>query len=327
MGVILKLETDYSEAEISLFGAMTTAEFLVNDKKINPFYNRPWNSHETEDDFLQNLHGDFFCLPFGTAPMPHALDGAWGFTPAMAKRKEYPHGYSSHGEWTLVSQNSNTAQLRLEYANQDIREVQRKITLEKTSIYFEDVVKIERAVSLPVGIHPIFRLPNTNNASKLIIPECSGIHTFPINVDESSHFKNNIMFHDLAKVPCKDGETIDATQLPLPYAEEELLMLANVKEGKVVLQNIEEKYAVVLEWDKNKYQHCLLWMSNRGRQYSPWSGRNLCIGIEPITAPFDLGEGIGTSSNPLNSIGINTAFQFPENSIIKFTHKISMYAL
>ena len=37
-------------------------------------------------------------------------------------------------------------------------------------------------------------------------------------------------------------------------------------------------------------------MSNRGRQYDPWNGRNLCLGVEPVVAAFDLGVAAGAGA-------------------------------
>lgn len=321
------LETPFSRAEISAFGTMTSGAFLVGEKWIDPFYHHPWKEEEAEDNLLKNLHGDFFCLPFGASPMSHALDEAWGYTPKAAERKEYAHGYSSHGRWQTESQSSSSAELSLFYGQPDIVGVRRRVTLLDNGLVFTDMVETGQETELPVGIHPIFRLPDRTGDALLKLPDCSSVHTYPIDVDISSRFLNGKTLSSCEKIPCKDGTFLNARLLPLPYAQEELLMLANVEEGQVVLENHEEGYAVTLEWDKEKYRHCLLWFSNRGRSFAPWKSRNLCIGIEPVTAPFDLGEGCGRCENPLKRQGIATAYRFKEKSRTILKHSVKVTAL
>jgi hypothetical protein len=324
MAQTLTLFNSTIRAEVSLFGGMTSASFSIGTKTVSPFYTHPWHAQETPDVFLQYLHGDFFCLPFGVAPASHALDSVWGCTPEPVSHKGYPHGYSANGIWSPIEKDGDSATIRLDYGQNDIQSVNRRIKLCDHSLLFEDSVETKQATRLPVGIHPIFRLPQTPGAAHIAAPECDGIYTYPIDVDASSRFRNNVVCKNLEQIPCKDGSIVNASQLPLRYAGEELLLLVNVHEGKIVLQNTEEKYQVILEWDNTAYRHCLLWISNRGRQFSPWSNRNLCLGIEPVTAAFDLGEAVSAASNPLQSNGINTAFAFKSNTTTCFRHKVTV---
>ncbi len=62
-----------------------------------------------------------------------------------------------------------------------------------------------------------------------------------------------------------------------------------------------------LTWDADILPSLQLWISNRGRKGAPWSGRNMCLGVEPLCAVFDLGTRAGLAPNPISTRGIATA--------------------
>ena len=52
----------------------------------------------------------------------------------------------------------------------------------------------------------------------------------------------------------------------------------------------------------------LIWMSDGGRDYAPWEGRNKrCIGLEDICGYFHLGTGPSVADNPVAASGTPTA--------------------
>ena len=97
---------------------------------------------------------------------------------------------------------------------------------------------------------------------------------------------------ELDAVPMADGSLRSFSRLPLPFDTEELLLVTGHK-GIARLTNRAEGYRVVIEWDPGVFPSMLLWISNRGRQYAPWSGRFLALGVEPVCAAFDLGYAHG----------------------------------
>lgn len=322
-----RIENDCITAFISPHGAMTTAEFDLGDKKINPFYTHPWTEEEEDDTLLKYLKGDFFCLPFGAAPGEGVLDAGWYVGGVRGNRQAYAHGYSSNGVWAVDEQEAASIKLSLDYEGDgDIEGVSRKIDLNGNWLSFTDTAVTKNAVRLPVGIHPIFRLSEKPGMMKLHLPPCQDVRTYPVDTDKTSIFVNGAVCCDPAAVPLREGGTMDATALPLAAKTEELLLLTNVKEGKAVLDNLEEGYRVILEWDAAGYRNLLLWMSNRGRDFAPWNGRNLCLGLEPITSAFDLGEEICTANNPISKDGVPTAASFEKGTTV-FRHRITVEKL
>ncbi len=146
---------------------------------------------------------------------------------------------------------------------------------------------------LTVGSHPIFRLPQEAGRAKLLLPRCACVRTYPQQTDEHSRLLPNARCDSPERVPLRDGGVWDCTRVPLPENVEELLFLGGVEEGQVTLENKDEGYAVTVESDPRDYASLMLWFSNRGRTFAPWNGTNLCLGVEPITGPLDLGDAPG----------------------------------
>jgi hypothetical protein len=108
--------------------------------------------------------------------------------------------------------------------------------------------------------------------------------------------------------PLKRGGTRDMRRVPFDEQTEELVQV--LRGSGVTLGNHVERYAINLSWNADDFPSFLLWFSNRGRQFDPWRGRHLALGVEPVCSAFDLGTAISSSPNPLNARGIRTAQDF-----------------
>lgn len=320
------IQRDTVAAQISHFGCMTNAEFLVNDTRIRPLYQAPWRDYHG-DPLLENLRGDFLCLPFGIAPASMtAFPSQWQRLDSGHAGPS--HGYGANHRWELVSQQPDSACLELQYPPEDpVKQVSRTITCAEDAVEFEDQVRMRRDARLPMGLHPMLRLPKEAGTTQLNLPDCETLATLPVPTDASSVLQPDSEFDDPRSAPLLTGGTLDLTRLPLVGNTEELVLLCNVAEGKVSLDNLEEGYRVTLEWDTEYLNHCLLWISNRGRSGEPWNSTNLCLGVEPITSAFDFGESISTSDNPLSIRGFRTAVELTADRPLSLRHRISVASL
>ena len=102
---------------------------------------------------------------------------------------------------------------------------------------------------------------------------------------------------------------MDLTRLPVRVATEELVQLTR-PDGRVTLTYPEEGFRVRMAWDAQHFPGLAIWVSNRGRTGYPWSGRHQAVGLEPVCAAFDLGQGISGSENPLSQAGHPTTRTF-----------------
>lgn len=319
----IRLHCKESIADVSAFGGMTVASFCLNGKMVSPFYHNPWKD-SASDPFLAHLKGDFFCLPFGIAP-GREIPG-WGGGQSFPQ-KEYSHGYSANGCYEVTERRDNTVTLRLYYDTNDVEYVERGVTLFETHIEFADTVMPKRDFCAPVGYHPIFKIPQEAGGCRLLAPACGKFMSYPAAVDESSIFAPGAAFDRLSGVPLADGITVDASLLPLLQDTEELVCALQVKEGAFKLQYPEEGYEAKLNWDASVLPHCLIWISNRGRKNRPWSGRNLCVGIEPVASAFDMGQHISAGENPLSKEEYRTCISFRANEAMRLVHSISVKEL
>ncbi|MEA5052926.1 MAG: hypothetical protein VB093_05710 [Propionicimonas sp.] len=307
-------------------GGMVTATFAVGGVTVSPLHEAPWAGYPA-DPLLDQLKGDFVCVPFGIAPASLAA-----FPPEWAElapgKTQYGHGYAATHEWEVEHIGAGSARLRVQYPDDDpVEWVAREVSCTDSGVEVRDEVAVLRDARLPLGLHPMLHLPGRAGGARLVPPACEAIVTFPAPVDASSILQPNAAVADLASAPLQSGGTIDLTSLPLAVNTEELLMLCNVTTSSARLDNHEEGYRVTLSWDSTLLKHCLLWFSNRGRSTAPWDGRNLCLGIEPVTSAFDLGTVISTTANPLSTQGLSTAVDLGAGQVHSVSHTLSVEPL
>lgn len=320
MRVLYELKKGEDTIKIHEDGGTVTGEFVLDGKKVNPFYSHPW-PEDDKSGLTGFLKGDFFCAPFGIRPQSTIT----GYeSTENSSEKEYAHGYSSNGKWKSAGSSDAKAVITLQYNESVIDKVDREVSFleDKSGISFKNSVFVREDTNLPIGAHPIFKLPERSGAAKLVLPKCDKIYTYPVKTDETSILKTNQAVDDITNMPMANGESIDMTQLPLGFATEEVIMLAGVKDGLVCLENHDEGYRAILEFEADKIPNVLLWVSNRGRQFEPWNGRNLCLGIEPIASAFDFGTDISRSDNTLSRRGVKTCVNIGKDAPFEFSYKI-----
>lgn len=322
----LRVEQGSVAARIQPFGAMVSPEFLLEGRLVQPFYQAPWDDFPS-DPLLAHLRGDFACVPFGIGPS--SMDG---FAPPWDELDSAPsahaHGYPANSVWDPVAVAPDSAELLLELPpSQQVRAIRRTVRCEPPWVAIEDEFTVRQDVSLPLGLHPMFRLPPEVGGARLILPGCETLATLPVATDASSVLLSATEFGDAAGAPLRDGGVLDLTSLPLPMATEELVLMVEVAQPRVALENLVEGYRIVLEWETDYLRHCLLWFSNRGRAFPPWDGRNLCLGIEPVTSAFDLGTQVSAATNPLSARGIRTAVALESGRTHVLRHRFKLEAL
>ncbi len=316
-----QVKSDRILASVYPFGGMVLAEFKVKGQWVKPMFLPSWATATPVDGFLENLRGDFPCVPFGGAPGKEIRFPGWQKA-RFSEPDDCAHGFAAHHRWHLTDQGENHLTIEIVYPeSHPIRKVERSLQLvpEVPKILFKDTVFPRCDCQLPIGLHPIFNLPEDSGSVRLVLPESRQIRTFPGRVDDSSIFLTDAVVADPAAVPLADGGSMDVTYLPLERNTEELLMLCGVEQGRVMLER--EDYCVVLKWDAEQLPSCLLWFSNHGRLFEPWCGKNLCLGVEPIRSAFDLGTAYSTGCTPIPA---PTFMRFEGGNCVSIQHEISV---
>ncbi len=184
-------------------------------------------------------------------------------------------------------------------------------------------IHIRTACRLPIGLHPTFRLPQTNGAATIEPGRFDHGRTYPGTVEDGAAlFAIDRSFAALDAVPARAGRMIDASRLPFAAGAEELLQLNGI-EGEVALANHAEGYRVRLSWQQEHFPSLLLWFSNRGRSAPPWNGRHLALGMEPVCSPFGLGPGTAAADNPIARSGTPTTRDFAAGEVFTTRYRIA----
>ena len=316
LGETRSLVWQHGVVSVEALGGMIGPSLFIlpNGQQVAPFQVAPWADEASEGDLpgiLQRLRGEWPCVPFGS-DSDRASTGDWPASQAAGTVDPLPHGYASNNDWQFESAEPGSIVLSIHYPEaHPVRSLRRRVTPDPSSaaLDFELEIDIRRDCRLPIGLHPSFRLPSNPGVMRIEVgPDITGM-TFPVAVDQSSIFERDRLLRPWHDVPLRDGSRLDVRRAPLPQATEELLQLLDMP-GQAALWNTVEGYRVSLDWNQKHYPSALLWFSNRGRQFAPWNGRHLALGLEPICSAFDLGPQISGADNPISRRGTPTARSF-----------------
>lgn len=298
----------------ALGGMIGPTLFVLPDgRPIAPFHVAPWASEATGEDLpgiLQRLRGEWPCVPFGDDGDRPAM-GEWPGSQADGSVDAFPHGYASNHRWQFAG-DEEAITLSIDYPqDHDIARLTRRVIPdpEGAALDFELEIAVRRDCTLPIGLHPTFRLPRAVGSMRIEAGADIIGMSFPVAVDASSIFRQGAVMTPWNRVPLLDGTELDISLVPLPQATEELVQLLDMP-GEIALWNMAEGYRVRLSWNREHFPSTLLWLSNRGRDFAPWNGRHLALGVEPICSAFDLGPQISAGDNPIARRGTPTARHF-----------------
>jgi galactose mutarotase-like enzyme len=314
----------------ALGGMLGPVEVVLDDgRAIRPFAVAPWADTAIEDweaqasPLLKRLRGDWVCLPFGLPGKPRTdLDADWldGLDRNLESLDPAQHGACANASWRLEKAEPHA--LTMSFAPDEkfpISRIERRISAADgfPTIEVDTRIAARAPCELQWGCHPTFRLPEEPGAFEIGFDGNVTAFTYPGFFEAGvSRIAHGIVCAGIGAVPMLDGLVQSFAALPLPFDTEELLLVAG-HQGAARLTNRAEGYRVVMEWDPRVFPSVLLWVSNRGRKYPPWSGRHLGLGVEPVCAPFDLGFAHAVNPrSPLRAHDVPTATRFsPERDL------------
>lgn len=306
------------------------ATFVLDDgRQCNPLHIAPWARDPGSVELpgvLRKLRGEWPCVPFGS-DAKRELSQGWTARGETFAGADTPHGPSSNEVWRWADAPDGSLALRLDYPEaHPVRSVTRRVTPDPNAaaIDFELAISVRRECLLPIGLHPVFRVPS--QAGMLVLSPARYDHgrTYPGTLEPGAAlFAENRRFQKLEEAPRRGGGTIDAAALPFADNIEDLLQLVGA-DGELILHYCNEGFRARLTWDKTHFPSLLLWYSNRGRQAYPWSGRHLALGVEPVCSAFDLGPAISAGPNPIAEAGTPTARRFTPNETFVTRYRISV---
>lgn len=312
----------------ALGGMLGPTLFVLPDgRQIAPFQVAPWADEPGGGELpgiLRRLRGEWPCVPFGSDG-DRPVSGEWPASTAIPTVDAFPHGFSSNHDWSLAPGGEELA-LSIAYPDaHPIARLERRIMPDPgaAALDFELTIVARQDCVLPIGLHPVMRLPTMPGSFEIEVPGTSPAMTFPGEVDGSAIFEPGQFADDWHAIRLRDGTIRDPTRLPFAEATEDLLQLLDPK-GRVSLWNRAEGYRTRLTWNIEHFPTLMFWFSNRGRQLPPWSGRHLALGVEPVCSAFDLGPQISSSPNPVSARGVPTARKFASGERFSTRYRIEV---
>lgn len=311
-----RIATPQVEAFVTRAGGhVAPVTFKLNGRKISPYSIAPWATEKSVQrdratpNILKVLRGDFFCMPFGGNSSP--FDG-----------ERHPvHGEVANANWKFEGLDKNDGPaLRLSLATK-VRpaRVDKTIALRRGhhAIYSRHVI-FDATGPTTIGHHAMLKFPDEPGSGVISTSRFVYGQVFPEPVERPenrgySMLKPGAEFDSLARVETITGETTDLARYPARRGFEDLVMLAgdtNAPFAWTAVAFAKQRYVWFALKDPRVLRSTILWISNGGRHYSPWSGRHVNVmGLEEVTANFHYGLAESVAGNAWQRRGIATHVQ------------------
>ncbi|MBU4527627.1 MAG: hypothetical protein KUA43_11460 [Hoeflea sp.] len=307
-------------------GHIADLKIRDGDRILSPLHRAPWVD-DPQAEFpagtapnVKRLSGDFFCAPFGRNDVEDAPS----------------HGWPANSAWdhleTIRQDDRVTIAFRLKRRVMGAT-VDKRITLIAGHPFvYQEHVLVGGAGAVSAAHHVMVHMADGGD---LAFSPKQSAWTPPEALEPDSSRGRSILAYpaqtsDLTAFPLAGGGFADLTRYPPGERHEDFLTL--VEEVQVeasgnkapggslgwsaVSRNAEQDHVIVLKRPE-LLPVTMLWMSNGGRDYAPWSGRHTgVLGIEDARAS-PLGHADSCGENEYSRSGVPTAFALgPDNTII-----------
>lgn len=282
-GPAVRLEWDRGRAEVRPLGAaLHELEFVLGDgRAVSPLAEAPWQCEaDTLADasipaHLRHLGGEWPCVPFG-----------------RGEGETVTHGFGTDNRWRLVASRPESCDWEIAYPPDHAVERLRRTVAGipgRAEIACTLTVLPRRDCVLPLGLHPILKLPEPGEAFRVDGAFSHG-ETFPVTFEAGvSRLAPGRRFASLDALPLAKGGAASLSEL-CGMRTEEAFQLFGVS-GELRL--LYERHSVRLAWNAADFPTCLFWLSAAGRGHKPWGGRFRGLGVEPLAATFEARDGQG----------------------------------
>ncbi len=271
-----------------------------------PLHVAPWRDEaEVQDDpaipmVNKRLAGDFLCMPFGR-------DDVGG---------DPPHGHTANSIWEVIRQDVAEAHLRLSVPVRGAT-VDKLVRITGPVLY--QTHRIEGgAGAVSFAHHPMARMAEGGRLS--FSPKRAAL-TDPV----AQHAGRNLWALNQVQpdliLPCEDGGDWDLHTYPAGHMVEDFCTLVEAQGARigwtVLMRNAEDDMLVVLK-DARVMPVTMLWVSNGGRDFSPWNGRHTgVLGIEDGCAAGGIGLAAAMGENRLTAMGVPTVLRLGGSQMIR----------
>jgi hypothetical protein len=283
---------------------------------LAPWADDPDAAHEPDTaPNVMALGGDFLCAPFGGNDVEPAPT----------------HGWPANSPWSLVAETrlpegGVTASFRLE------RKVfgaglTKEVTLRDGHPFVYQRHLFQGGEGRITAAHHVnTRLPAGGRLS-FSAKAYVDIPDTPLETDPARGrflLAYPARTSDLSALPLANGGSVDLHRYPIGERHEDFVMLAEAPASPLgwtaAIREGARDLLLVLK-DPAVLPVTLLWLSNGGRDYAPWSGRHTgVLGIEDARCWSLYGHAASIADNPLSRSGVPTFFTLRHDGAVELRH-------
>ena len=303
-----------------LFGMISELVVERDGRKVSMLHKVPWLGETMPEDaapHLGGLAGDFFCAPFGDA----SADNAPG------------HGWPANSLWihlgTERKGNETVARFRLDRKAMGADLVKElRLVDNHPFLYQRHIFTGGHADGMSVANHAMVSLPNGGKLS--FSPkrwwETPQIPLEPDPARGRSLLACPVKTTDPHHFPLAAGGAADITNYPFASRHEDFAIGVEAEGSKLgwttVARGKEGDLFISLR-NPIRLPMTMLWFSNGGRDYAPWSGRHVgCLGVEEGLNRKMLGDSAGRTPHPLDAAGVPTGLTLNPDGSVEVRHII-----
>ena len=296
-------------------GHLFPVRFFFNKEIIEPLNIAPWTNEQLDTatlPMLKFLRGDFFCAPFGASD--------------LLEDEPRAHGASANDKWKEIQISNSSIKLKLSKKISGAELIKEISISEDESVIYQKHTFIGGNGRIPVGHHLMLKIPDRAfiSFSDFIF---AGTPPQPIEPDQNmgrSLLKYPQNFTDITTVQRFDNKLIDASVYPFDVNHEDLYMIISKKDipfGWSAVSNPEQGWLWFSIKNQDTLPNTVVWLSNGGRYYPPFSSRHKnVIGIEETASFFHLGHKASIENNFLNENGHKTYTELSANRKIEIPY-------
>ena len=294
-------------------------------RRLKPLHRAPWVGDiratlpQDLPEGTVHLSGDFLCAPFSRADVEAAP----------------LHGWPANSAWDVVDSKATVDgwravfRLRRKVMGASIDKI---LTLRDDHPFlYQEHVFTGGSGAISVAHHP---MTSMKDGGRLAFSPKRFAETpaDPLEPDPSRgrfRLAYPARSADLAHFPANGGGTMDLTDYRMDDRREDFITLVEADHGgpgwTALARHAEADLVLVLK-NPAELPITMLWFSNGGRDYAPWSGRHIgVLGIEDGRTAVGHAASIG--DNWLKREGVATAFALGEGRSVSFRHVIGAVPL
>lgn len=248
----------------------------------------------------RRLAGDFLCLPFGRDDVE---DGPI-------------HGLPANTAWAVEAADAAAARLRL-VARPRGAAITKHVQLVGPCLVQTHVIEGGQG-SVTLAHHPMARMAEGGRLS--FSPKRAALTDPAPQHPGRNLWALNQLRGDL-HLDREDGGRWDLRRYPAGHAVEDFAVLVEARDSALgwtmLIREAEDDMLVVLK-DARVLPVTMLWISNGGRDFSPWNGRHRgVLGIEDGIAAGGTGLRAALGANRVAALGVPTALALGPRHVIR----------